>query len=201
MHNETIELRFGVVGQRVPLEHEYLLYSALSKAIDERHHGWMHSADVAVLPISGRYTGNGWLSLNSRSSFALRMSAHDVPIVLGVAGKSLRIGGDTLRVGVASVHPLRPAATLHARIVTTRNGEDEERFDAEVARQLSTLSIKGSVQRGRRRYVVVKDKKIVGHELLVANLTAEESLKLQEHGIGGRRKMGCGVFAPLGERQ
>jgi hypothetical protein len=28
-------------------------------------------------------------------------------------------------------------------------------------------------------------------------LNAAESLRLQEHGLGGRRKMGCGVFAPV----
>jgi CRISPR/Cas system CSM-associated protein Csm4 (group 5 of RAMP superfamily) len=28
----------------------------------------------------------------------------------------------------------------------------------------------------------------------VSELTAEESIRLQEHGLGGRRKMGCGVF-------
>jgi len=30
----------------------------------------------------------------------------------------------------------------------------------------------------------------------ITNLTAEESLTLQEQGLGGRRRMGCGVFVP-----
>ena len=29
---------------------------------------------------------------------------------------------------------------------------------------------------------------------------ARESITLQEHGIGGRRRLGCGIFVPLKER-
>jgi len=32
--------------------------------------------------------------------------------------------------------------------------------------------------------------------LHVNGLTAEESIKLQEIGLGGRRHMGCGIFVP-----
>jgi hypothetical protein len=33
--------------------------------------------------------------------------------------------------------------------------------------------------------------------VIIEGLTAEESLTIQEKGIGGRRHMGCGVFVPL----
>jgi hypothetical protein len=32
---------------------------------------------------------------------------------------------------------------------------------------------------------------------VVEGLTAEESLTLQTHGLGGKHHMGCGVFVPL----
>jgi len=32
---------------------------------------------------------------------------------------------------------------------------------------------------------------------MVQGLDADESLKLQEHGIGGRRRFGCGIFVPV----
>jgi CRISPR-associated protein Cas6 len=51
--------------------------------------------------------------------------------------------------------------------------------------------------RGRRRVVRIKDKTVVGYGVHVAGLNAAESLCLQEHGLGGRRKMGCGVFVPV----
>ncbi len=42
----------------------------------------------------------------------------------------------------------------------------------------------------------IKDKHVVAHTLLVSELTAEETIRLQEEGLGGRRKLGCGVFVP-----
>jgi CRISPR-associated protein Cas6 len=51
---------------------------------------------------------------------------------------------------------------------------------------------------GKRRTLRIKDKEVVGYEVLVEALTAEESLNLQEHGLGGRRHMGCGIFSSVG---
>jgi CRISPR-associated protein Cas6 len=48
-----------------------------------------------------------------------------------------------------------------------------------------------------RRVLDVKGRKIVGYAMQVAGLTAEESIRLQEEGLGGRRRMGCGLFMPL----
>jgi CRISPR-associated protein Cas6 len=48
-----------------------------------------------------------------------------------------------------------------------------------------------------RRILTVKDKKIVGFSLLAHGLSDEDSIKLQAHGIGGRRAMGCGIFNPI----
>jgi hypothetical protein len=31
---------------------------------------------------------------------------------------------------------------------------------------------------------------------MISGLTAAESLLVQEHGLGSRRRMGCGVFVP-----
>ncbi|MCI5210102.1 MAG: hypothetical protein D3910_15200 [Candidatus Electrothrix sp. ATG2] len=52
---------------------------------------------------------------------------------------------------------------------------------------------------GKRRTFSIRRKKIVGYSLLVSELSAEESLALQEKGVGGRRKMGCGFFNPWKE--
>jgi CRISPR-associated protein Cas6 len=45
----------------------------------------------------------------------------------------------------------------------------------------------------------IHGKRIVGFSVIIQGLTAEESMKLQEHGLGGRGKMGCGFFVPLKE--
>ena len=62
---------------------------------------------------------------------------------------------------------------------------------------MSSLGIQGKVTIGCRKTFRIHDKQIVGYNLLVSELTAEESIVLQEKGIGGRRKMGCGVFVGI----
>ena len=107
-----------------------------------------------------------------------------MPRALKLAGKSLDLDGCKLRVGVSDTRALIPAATLHCRVVTTKNGDDPARFDAEIARQLATLDIRGRVFRvprstrpsvdrlvgaprasrdPSRRIFRVKDKQIVGY--------------------------------------
>lgn len=54
----------------------------------------------------------------------------------------------------------------------------------------------GSHDRLERRTVQVRDRVIVGYAMAVEGLTAEESICLQEKGIGGRRRFGCGIFSP-----
>jgi CRISPR/Cas system CSM-associated protein Csm4 (group 5 of RAMP superfamily) len=41
---------------------------------------------------------------------------------------------------------------------------------------------------------VVAGRRILGYSVRVAELTLDESLILQERGLGGKRRMGCGVF-------
>ncbi len=193
-----VDLYFQVVGEAVPLDHGFALYSAICKATEqEPSTSWLHDAEgVGLIPIRGTPAAEHRLLLNRTARFGLRLPAQDIPKALVLAGKRLRIGDLLIRAGATTAEALKPSATLYARIVTTRNGEDPERFDAEIARQLAAISVRGRVVRGDRRIIRVHDKKVVGHELLVTELTAEESICLQEQGVGGRRKMGCGVFLP-----
>ncbi len=197
-NNHVVDLFFHVQGKEVPVDHGYSLYSAISRILESGDEDkWLHNADnVGLLPIRGHYAGQGKLMLDQHARFGLRLPVNLIPKVLRLAGKRLDVNGETLRVGVSTTSALIPAPVLYAHIVTTKNGADEGRFDAEIQRQLDTLNIKGKPTRGPRRIVTIKDKKVVGHSLLVNELTAEESIRLQEQGLGGRRKMGCGVFVP-----
>ncbi len=91
---------------------------------------------------------------------------------------------------------LEPATVLHAHLVTTKNGQDQERFATEIQRQLEVQGCQGKIAVGKRRTFAVHDKQVAGYSLLISELTVEESITLQEQGLGGRQKMGCGFFQP-----
>ena len=193
--SHTIEVAFTIRGERIPVDHGYALFAALSRLPVAGP--WLHASDaLGVHLIRGRYVGDGLLGLTEHSRLVVRLGAADLPNLLPIAGKTLDLDGHRLGIGVPQTTLLRPAVALYAHLVTTRNGQDEARFDAEIRHQLDTLGIAGKVTRGKRRVMRIKDKRVVAHSLLVSELSAEDSIRLQEAGLGGRRKMGCGIFVP-----
>jgi CRISPR-associated endonuclease/helicase Cas3 len=96
---------------------------------------------------------------------------------------------------------LKPATTLYARIVTIKGFTEPEPFLDAVCRKLDELGVKGEPVIGERRVVKVGNHTIVGFGLKVHGLSDEGSLILQERGIGGRRRMGCGFFQPINLRK
>ncbi|SDW74956.1 type I-MYXAN CRISPR-associated protein Cas6/Cmx6 [Thiocapsa roseopersicina] len=194
-NRHIIEAAFAIRGDSIPVDHGYALYAALSR--QPIAGPWLHEAgDVAIHSIRGLFVGNSLLKLGDKSRLRLRLPAAALPQILPLAGKVLDIDGHQLRIGIPQTTLLHPAAALYAHAVTTRNGQDEDRFDAEIRHQLDGLRIRGKATRGKRRVLRIRDKIVVAHSMLVTELTAQESIDLQEAGLGGRRKMGCGVFNP-----
>jgi CRISPR-associated protein Cas6 len=201
----TIDLLFPVVGTRLPVDHGYALYGAISRLLPSLHDG---SVRFGMAPVTGPHVGNGLLQVDStQSRLRLRLSATDVPRVLPLAGKGLDVMGHRIRLGVPQIHALHPVPSLIARTVAIKKAIAPETFLGSARRQLDELGIGGRPrvperlgQGGRaeptRRVVRIKDVRIVGYSLLVEGLTPAESLKLQTEGLGGRRHLGCGVFVP-----
>ena len=212
--NPTLDILFRVTGTEVRTDHGYALYGALSRILETEEDRWMHgNPHIGLHTLRGARLGNGRQLVGPNARLGLRLPSDLLPRSLKLAGKGLDLDGCKLRVGVSETRTLLPAATLHCRVATTRNGQDPARFDAEIARQVAALGVRGKVFRvpegspgndGRdpsRRIVRVKGKRIVGYAVLAAELTAEESILLQERGLGGRRRMGCGIFVPFQPRK
>lgn len=205
----NVELAFLLTGDTLPVDHGYALYGALSRVLPEVH---TDALPVAVGSVHGSPTGNGKLRIGECSRLRIRAPASLIGALLPLAGKALDVDGCRLRIGVPSVYPLVPAPLLSAAMVTIKNAVEPDAFLAAVRADLVALDIKGRPElpiiedktsphagKPRRRVLRIKDNVIVGYALRVGGLTAEESLLLQERGLGGRRKMGCGWFTPVRE--
>lgn len=187
-----IDLVFLISGKILAVDHGYALYSAVSQVCPQIH----AESDIGLKLIRGRYLGDGQLDISPASELVLRLPTHRLRDYLVLAGKTLVIRGDKILVGVPHVRALSPASTLFSPLVTSKNGQDRGRFQEEMQRQLMALAIHGRVLIGRRKTFAVHGKQIVGYEVLVTELTGPEAILLQEAGLGGRRKMGCGFFEP-----
>lgn len=188
-----IDLAFKLMGTRILVDHGYALYAAISRVVPEIH----DAKDIGVHPVRGRFDGNGRLLLSPASRLIIRTADDRIREFLKLAGKTLEVDGHRLRMGVPEVRPLRSAAALYARLVTIKGFMESEQFLDAARRQLETMGATAKLDLGERRTFRVKDKQVVGFEMLATELAAEDSIKLQEVGIGGRRRMGCGVFVPF----
>ena len=186
-----VDLAFRLTGSKVPVDHGYALYSAMSRLLPEIHGA---KNNIGVHPIRGTYAGNGELMLRDSSRLVLRLESERIGEVLKLAGKRLEIDSYNLRVGIPEVRLLRPRASLYSRLVTIKGFMEASAFLEAAKRQLEKIGVKAEIQVGERRTFRIKDKQVVGFEVAASELDAEDSLRLQEHGLGGRRHMGCGIF-------
>jgi CRISPR-associated protein Cas6 len=197
-----VDLSFSVNGSKpIAADHGYALYGAISRILEAQVHA---ENGIGVHPIRGRQVGNRQLMLTQWSRLTLRVADDQIAAMLPLAGKALWVGDVSVRVGVPTVHALVPATALRSRLVVIKvaNIQPEsvtgEQFADAVRRQLAELGVSAQaiVTIGKRRTLRVKQREIVGYEVVVEGLTAEESIALQEQGLGGKRHMGCGVFVP-----
>lgn len=210
----VVDMSFRLGGTIIPADHAYFLLSAVARIVPTVH----GDPAVGLHPIRGRNSGNRTLALQPDSSLTLRIDSDRIREVLPLSGKTLNLGEHRIRIGVPMTKAIVPDVRLYSRLVVIKGHIEPDPFMAAVQRQLDCLGITsgrpsfieqpeilaantgkrtGSHSLYRRRTVRVRDKEIVGFALIVEHLSPEESLCLQQAGLGGRRRLGCGIFVPI----
>jgi len=202
-----VDLLFPAHGETIATDHSYPLYGALSQVVPSFHEA---NSDIRFSPITGMCGERGLLRLNEWSCLRVRLPDEAIRTVLPLAGKKLDVAGALVRLGPPTVQMLTPATTVESWLVTFKHGEEPDLFLTTARAKLAELGIAGKsairafesgprTGQPRRRVVRVKGQKIIGYALVVSELSAEESIRLQEKGLGGRTRMGCGFFQPIRE--
>ena len=197
-----VELSFSITGQSLPADHGYGLYSAIAHLAPQIH----EREGVSILTITGIPDRQGKIFLTERSNLRIRLPYECMPMVYHLAGKQLSIGSHSIRLGIPQIFMLRPADRLRARIVTIKNHLEPESFLAAAQLQLEALGIIGDAivpldieGKPDRKTIKIKTYSVVGFGLEVSGLSEGDSMKLQILGLGGKHRMGCGVFVPMKE--
>ncbi len=211
---QVVDLVFRVIGESVAIDHGYLLYSALSGLLPEAH----GASWLGIHPLEGKALGtkSNCTRILPRA-LKLRAPAGRIPALLRISGRTVMVGSTPLRLGPPTVLALVPSASLDARAVHVRltnaprssnPGLGRPSLDIEAMksatlreldRQLTALGISNSVQLLGRRTLTVGDQRLVTFSVRVMGLDDEGSLLLQAQGLGGKRRMGCGIFRPTRE--
>jgi CRISPR-associated protein Cas6 len=205
----TVELHFPVQGNRLPSDHAYFLYSAISKLVPVIHEvSWL-----GIHTFAGALDGVGSIHLLPNAHLKIRLPLDKVPQMYELAGKNISIGASHLVLGAPTITALQPETSLWSRLVLIKCKGSEgkyaesESFQVAVQRQIAKHEIDGVVRLERtiksgssdmyaRRVLNIKSTVLTGYGLYIDGLKEQDSLKLQAVGIGGKRKMGCGLFIP-----
>lgn len=201
--DDIIDVSFAIRCPTIPLDHAHALSTELLAVMP-----WIaEEAGAGVHLIHGAASGNGWfrpedsanevLHLSRRTRMRLRVPAHRLDEVRGLSGRQLDIGGHPLEIGMSDVHLLSSLPTLFARYVITGEDTGEEQFLADVMSALQELGINcRKMLCGITHTLAFPDGPVYTRSLMVADLEPEESVKLQEAGLGKGREFGCGLFIP-----
>jgi len=198
------ELSFPVYGQKLPADHGYGLYSALvQKQQTLREQPWLQIQTTSGIP-----NHQGIISLRKNSVLRLRLPIDKLPFVLPLSGQEITIGLHTISLGIPRINPLQATDHVKARIVTIKNHEEPESFLEAAHRQLQDIGIQANIgipidAEGKhdRKTIKVQRYSVIGFGLHIWGLNERDSILLQKVGLGGKRRMGCGVFTPVSQRR
>ncbi len=201
--DDVVDLAYKFRCPALPLDHAHALSCELLRVLpwleDEPHAG--------VHLIHGAASGNGWyrpedpstqlLHLSRRSRMRLRVPQHRLEEARALTGQSLDIDGHVIEVGDSTVFRLTSLSTLFARYVITDDDKDEAGFLEDAVQQLQAIGIPcRKLLGGITHSMQFPDGPVHTRSLMVADLEPEQSVKLQQVGLGAGRSYGCGLFLP-----
>lgn len=181
-----VDVAFTLEGDTLPRDHRYALAEALDAALP-----WLPALPSAGVHRLNLVTDGGQDPMVSRRTrLVLRVPRERAADADALAGSELRVAGRSLRVGAGAQRELRHHATLFAHVVA--GGDDELRFMQAVNAELEGLGVQCRAMCGLRH--VLEGGRLAGYSLMLDGLSPDESLTMLEAGIGGHRRLGCGLF-------
>lgn len=201
--DEIVDLAFAISCRCLPLDHAYALSQAVLRALP-----WFEGEEHAGIHlIHGAESAHGWqrpsdpdkdvLYLSRRTKLTLRLPKERISDAEMLSGTTLDVAGHALALHGATVRPLSPLTTLHARYVIAPEDGAEEQFLEETAGALARMGLAArKLLCGKPHVFRIPGGRLFTRRLMVAELRVEESVRLQQLGLGPGRKMGCGLFIP-----
>lgn len=186
----VIDMVFALSGVRLPSAYAAALWDALLGRLP-----WLADEPGVGVHAIRASSGDGGLLLSRRARLTLRLPARRSGDALRLSGRHLEVDGERLEVGAARPRPLEPYPTLTARFVATGAADDLAHQEA-VQAMLDELGMPVRFICGTMRSVRSAGATVTGAEVVVHQLRPEQSLALQQRGLGGGRHLGQGLFMP-----
>ena len=190
----AVDVVFPLAGQSLPRDHAQALQRSLCAQLPWLNAG-ASDALTGIHPIKLVPGDDSPALLSRRSSLMLRVSEQRAGDLLALSGLELQVAGYALILGPAHLRRLQAHATLYAYKVAA-SSTDEVAFMAMMSNELARLAIGGERVCGKHNPMSTDDGEISTFSLMLHALPPEQSLRLQIHGLGPHRTLGCGIFVP-----
>lgn len=195
--DDVVDVAYAITCVKLPIDHAYALSRALRAVFP-----WFADEGAGLHTIHVAASGNGWIRPtdfihpSKRTKLVIRLPKSRLADAPALSGKTLDVDGHSVHVGSHGVRALNPISTVFARDVAT-DGGTEDAFLANALQQLRDLGIQPKKMLcGTQGRIATPDGAIETRGLMLAELSADHSLLLQQRGLGPRRALGCGVFIP-----
>ena len=186
-----LDVSFPLKGKMLPRDHAEALLAALCA-----HFSWLHSdAGSGIHAIKLVHGFDEPALLSQRTRLTLRVRAERAAALLALGEISLDIAGHALQLGPAQARELLQHGTLYAYKVAAESA-DEVAFMACIASELAALDTTGVHICGKRQQMQIAGQTQQTFSLMLHGLSPAQSLRVQEHGLGPHRLLGCGIFVP-----
>lgn len=199
---DVVDLQFKVVCPTLPVDHAWHLAQAIETILP-----WFTDETLAGLHlIHCAESGNGWerpeegdalLHLSKRTPLALRLPIARTKDALALIGHTLDVAGHNMQIVSAKQKKLAMSHFLYSRHILFDPELSEDMFIAWAVAELKQMGLRfKKILCGKSHQLQTPDGPIHTRSLLVAELSYEDAITLQEQGLGGHRSLGCGIFLP-----
>ena len=199
-HSEMVDLSFSVDCKELPYDHAYELSSEIIKLVPEIKNDNRN----AIQTLHGPMSGNGWVRadgenifLYKRAKLCLRVRKDHADKIREIEGKKIKLFGNELNIGKSKIKSFLVVRDLFCRFVSCNEDLPEENFLEEVQTELRAYKVNiNKALCGQSKRISFGEKSLYTRSLMIADLTKEEAVILQEEGVGKHRLFGCGIFLP-----
>ena len=169
---------------------------------------WLKNTEhSAIHLIHGAESGNGWvrpedtanevLHLSHRTRFTLRLQRDNLGLAGELSGLQLDIDGHPLHIKAFKQQLLAPHTTIFSRYIVTPANLKEDDFLDMVAPLIQAQGIQIKKMMGGLQHTFnTPQGRLTTRSLMLSDLEKEESIRLQQNGIGEHQLMGMGIFLP-----
>ena len=198
-NNNIVDVSFKVDCKKIAADHSYHLFEALLKKFPQIN----DINNLAIHSVYGAESGAGWerpeteIYLSKRTRFCIRTPIEYSKDFFALDKEVLKVGEYEMNLSKPNIKNLIITDTLFCRSVVIENCKSEEDFLKNIHSSLRSMGV--NVKKmlcGKEHTIQIPNKTLIGKTLLITDLEKDDSIKIQQLGLGIGKLFGCGIFLP-----